>query len=178
MTTKESIKGSAREIRTLPKRRRIRHILSQLTHGYDSPRRLSIAIGVGVFIGTLPFFGFHIGIALLVALIARLNKLAVLFGTQVSLPWIAPFLIFASVQIGELLLYGQFLKINIPSFHSEDFIPFIFPLLYSWLIGSLILGALLGLLSFGLSLYLIPKWKRRRGKIMNSQTDSKGAVTK
>ncbi len=89
------------------------------------------------------------------------------------MPWFAPFLIAGSIEIGELVLYGQFLKIDIPSFQSENFVPFLFPLLYSWLIGSLILGTLLAVISYGLSLFFIKKWRRLRVKdTMHPQIDS------
>ncbi|MEE9611593.1 MAG: DUF2062 domain-containing protein [Desulfatiglandales bacterium] len=173
MIKKEGIKDPARQIRTVPKRKRIRHILKQLMNEHDSPRRLSLAIGIGIFIGTLPFYGVHIWLGLLVAVIARFNKLAIILGTQISMPWFAPFLIAGSIEIGELVLYGQFLKIDIPSFQSENFVPFLFPLLYSWLIGSLILGTLLAFISYGLSLFFIKKWRRLRVKdTMHPQIDS------
>jgi uncharacterized protein (TIGR03546 family) len=169
----------AREIKTLPKKKRIRHILKRLVSAHDSPRRLSVAIGVGVFIGTLPFFGFHMWIGLLVALIARLNKLAVLLGTQVSLPWIAPFLIVGSIEIGEWVLYGQFLKISIPTLQLKTLIAFLYPLFCSWIIGSLILGTILGLIFYGLSFYIVTAWNRRRVReTVQPQIDSKDVVTK
>lgn len=166
-------------MRTLPKKKRIRHILKQFINEQDSPRRLSLAIGVGVFVGTLPFFGLHIWIGLLVAVFARFNKLAVILGTQVSLPWIAPFLILGSIEIGEWILYGRFLKIDIPILPLKNLLPLLYPLFYSWMIGSLILGTILGLISYGLFFYIFTRRKRRRGRNpVLPQIDSKDVVTK
>lgn len=164
----ETIRLWVREIRSLPKKGRLRNLLRRLLHEHDPPRRLAAAIAIGVFIGTLPFFGLHMWIGLVVALIARLNKLAVFLGTQISLPWIAPILIFTSIQIGHLVLYHSLLEIDLSSFDLADLSTLFVP----WLIGSLALGTVLSLLSYGLALPSV-LWLsrlRKRGSKTSSNT--------
>jgi uncharacterized protein (DUF2062 family) len=145
-------------IRGLPKRQRIRHLLEKLIHEHDSPRRLSLAIATGVFIGTLPLWGLHMWIGLLVAFLARLNKLAVFLGTQISLPWMIPILIMGSLQIGELIVHQRLLAVD-ASFLDLGRLP---SLCIPWVVGSVVLGILLGGLSFGLSMYVLMRRRRSR----------------
>ncbi len=86
-------------------------------------QQLALAVGVGVFIGCLPFYGIHALLAVPAALFLRLNYLVVFLGTQISLPYVAPFLALASIRIGS---------------------PFSQSIFSSWLIGSVILGGALG----------------------------------
>lgn len=75
-----------------------------LIHSAESAARLSCAIGVGTMIGTLPIWGFQTIVALLVAHLLRLNKIIVVAFSNVSLPPFIPFILYASMQIGALIM--------------------------------------------------------------------------
>lgn len=94
-----------------------------------NPVQMGVAVGVGVFIGTTPLFGFHTPLAFLFAILLRLNFGFVWAGTQISIPPFAPFLAAASVEID---------KVVFPNDTGN--------VLLEWLDGSLVLGAGLGLL--------------------------------
>ena len=160
-------------IRGLPRRQRIRYLLDKLIHEHDSPRRLSLAIATGVFIGTLPLWGLHMWIGLLVAFLARLNKLAVFLGTQISLPWMVPLLIMGSLQIGELIVHQRLLEVD-RSFLDLGRFP---SLCVPWLVGSAVLGILLGGLSFGISLYVLMRRRKLREEHGLPAQGSGGPVT-
>ena len=64
--------------------RRLAHVL---LHTGDAPERTAAAFSIGILIGFSPLLGLHTLLALLVAFAFRLNRLAVLAGAYVNLPW-------------------------------------------------------------------------------------------
>ena len=78
-----------------------------LLHLDDPPRRLALALAVGVFISCTPFWGLQTVLCLLVATIFRLNRAATLTGTWINLPWFAPFVYGAALKIGLLIAPGS-----------------------------------------------------------------------
>ena len=90
--------------------KKIIHKIRQLLWEHHEPKQVALGVAVGVFIGCSPFYGFHTVLALLVSFaIHRANRLAILAGTQVSLPFIAPFIYWAEYKIGKFLLFCDFL---------------------------------------------------------------------
>jgi hypothetical protein len=59
-----------------------------LLHTHDTPQRTALAFAAGVFIGFSPFLGLHTIIAIGVAFLFNLNRVAVLVGAYTNLPWI------------------------------------------------------------------------------------------
>ena len=83
---------------------RLRRILQVLLHIEDTPHRTALAFGVGVLIAFSPFLGIHMGIALLVAFVFRLNRVAILFGTYLNNPWTVAPIYLAGTSLGCLML--------------------------------------------------------------------------
>lgn len=115
-----------------------------------SPAQLAAAAGAGVMIGCTPFYGLHTLIVAGVSFVLRLNGLAMLLGSQVSIPPLAPLLIFASIYIG-----GHWLGVP----QTDGVVPHF----QQWLMGSLVLGAGLGLIT-GLVVYGVGVFARRKSK--------------
>ncbi len=65
----------------------VRKWMESLLHIHDSPQRTALAFAVGVFIGFSPFLGLHTIIAIGVAFLFNLNRIAVLVGAYSNLPW-------------------------------------------------------------------------------------------
>jgi uncharacterized protein (DUF2062 family) len=78
----------------------------ELLHLDDPPRRLAVALAVGVFISCTPFWGLQTLLAVLVAAACRLNRAATLLGTWLNLPWFAPFVYGAAIKIGLVVAPG------------------------------------------------------------------------
>ncbi len=113
-------------------------VMLSLLRTSASPWRMALAFGVGIFIGCTPFFGFHVFIAMAAAVVFRLNFFWLFVGSNISVPWVAPFLVSGSAVLGKLLLGPT------PSFFLR------------WLCGSIVLGVLLGTLGT-VSIYFIKK---------------------
>ncbi|HUG52830.1 MAG TPA: DUF2062 domain-containing protein [Vicinamibacteria bacterium] len=81
-----------------------RRILQVLIGVPDTPHRTALAFGVGVVIAFSPFLGIHLAIALLVAFLFRLNRVAILLGTYLNNPWTLAPMYLAGTTLGCLLL--------------------------------------------------------------------------
>jgi uncharacterized protein (DUF2062 family) len=73
----------------------------------DPPWRIALALALGVFIGCTPFWFFQTLLALALATILRLNRVATITGAWLNLPWVAPFVYGAAFRIGTLIVPGQ-----------------------------------------------------------------------
>jgi uncharacterized protein (DUF2062 family) len=109
-----------------------------------SPTRLGVAVGVGVFFACTPFYGFQLWIALAVAWVLRLNKVAVAIGTQFSIPPLIPFIVFASAWTGERLLYGRSLTLSFDQLRGRDLRTLAAEFGLSWTVGGAVVGLVAG----------------------------------
>jgi len=113
-----------------------------------SPAEIAFGVSLGNFVGILPFLGLHTIMALGLAYLLRLNMGVVFLGTQISNPLSFPFILFISAQIGSLVLYGSFLDLKF----SGDVMMFIRQYIYPTLIGSIVLGLAIGLVTYPITL--------------------------
>jgi len=147
-------------------------IFLSLLKEHLSPKEVSLALGLGVLVGCTPFFGFHTFIILLLSPLLRLNVLLLWIGTQISIPPLAPLLAFASIHIG-LYVMGEnpVFPSNPWSFQSGmEFFSY-------WILGSMILGTILSVVTMGLSYFVSIRFLNRKassgawhGKIRGGQT--------
>jgi uncharacterized protein (DUF2062 family) len=61
--------------------------MESLLHIHDTPQRTAAAFAVGITVGFSPFVGLHTLIGLVLAFAFNLNRVAVLAGAWVNLPW-------------------------------------------------------------------------------------------
>jgi len=87
--------------------RRFRERVTGVLHLDESPSRLAASMAVGAFIGITPFFFLHTLLAIVVALLFRLNIVATITGAWINLPWFAPFVYAFCLKLGEALLAGN-----------------------------------------------------------------------
>jgi len=133
------------------KKKGIRKFLREnILHSDDSFTKKSLSIALGVFIGIAPFWGFQTVIVLFLAALLRLNKVIAFAGSNVSLPPFIPFIIYASLKIGEWFLPQS------TSFDFDRSVTFaaVQEHLTQYLAGSLILAAAMSII-FGLASFLL-----------------------
>ncbi len=76
----------------------------------ESAEKKAISVGVGLFFGIVPIWGFQFALAIFAAVFFKLNKIIVGLTAQISVPPMIPFVLYASVKTGEYIL-GQ--KVNL-----------------------------------------------------------------
>lgn len=142
---------------------RIKVWLRIILHTDDTPRRAALAFALGVFIAWTPVLGLHTLIALGLAFLLGLNRLAVLAGTFVNNPWTIFPIYSAALWIGSHLAGPDLEAPRLEGISGwkelwellGQFRPWVLP----FTAGTLILGALSALLSFPIVLYGI-RWYR------------------
>jgi uncharacterized protein (DUF2062 family)/SAM-dependent methyltransferase len=105
----------------------------------------SAAIGLGLLIGCTPLYGLHFWICAVAGRLLGLNRLKLYLASNISNPLVAPFLVFTEVQAGRLATRGHFYSLSTDALRVLD--PWSFAA--DLLVGSLIVGILLGLLGAG-----------------------------
>ena len=144
-----------------------RFFLEDLLHSEDSKTKKALSVALGVFIGISPFWGFQTLIVLFLAFALRLNKLIAFAFSNVSIPPLIPFIIYASLKIGSFLLG----KPPLPPFEwdaFESYKEFIGQHLSEYVIGSFVLATVSAIL-FGIASYLLLGIRMRRSLKTNSQ---------
>jgi len=141
--------------------------LDVLLHIHDSPQRTAAAYALGVFFGFSPFLGFHTVLALALAFLFGLNRVAVLVGVYSNLPWImAPYYTLVTMVGGKLLarpvgaeFAGKVESLFALSFWHRAFWDGLFNLLrqlfWPYTVGSLIGAGVLALIAYRLALAFV-----------------------
>jgi len=122
---------------------RLRRVVQGLrTEGTGSGREAA-AIGLGVFLGCLPVYGFHLLLCWLFGSLFRLNRLKVYLAANISNPFVAPWLIFAELQIGARLRRGSFQSLAPQTIRTTGF----GVVGVDVLVGSLVVGLVLAVVA-------------------------------
>ena len=111
----------------------IRAVTAAVLRAHRTPVEVGAAIGVGVFLGCTPFFGFHTLLATAASFLFGLNLMYVWLGTQISNPFFAGFLTAGSIGVGRYLLHDASYAVG--------------RLSLDWLVGSVVVGSVLGTVS-------------------------------
>jgi uncharacterized protein (DUF2062 family) len=145
--------------------------LQAALHLDDPPHRIALALAVGVFISCTPFWGFQTILAVLIAMLARLNRAATVAGAWLNLPWFAPFVYAASIKVGEALLpAGRAVATPLVDLLRQPG-GLSWPSIWEWLqgvsvallLGSIVIGAAAGGVTYLVALGLIVRRRAARG---------------
>lgn len=122
----------------------------------DSNFELSAAMGLGIFFGIFPIWGYQMLTAGFVAHFLRLNKVITVLFTNISIPPMIPLIIYGSYVTGGLLLNGRLDfglgEISIDTMKGD---------LLQYILGSVVFAIICGLLMFIFSYVLSTIFKRK-----------------
>ena len=142
--------------------KRIGEWLRVVLHTDDTPPRAALAFAIGVFIAWTPALGFHTLLALAIAFLFGLNRVAVLAGTFVNNPWTIVPIYSMSAYLGSLLTGADVSPPRLEGKSWSDLFDF-FAQCRPWIVpltmGTLVMGALSALVSFPVVLFGI-RWYR------------------
>jgi uncharacterized protein len=141
----------------------VRKWMEALLHVHDTPERTAAAFALGIFFGFSPFLGFHTLLALGVAFVFDLNRVAVLVGVYANLPWfLAPW--YALTTAGGAWLLGTRLPahfgrrlaevFSLSMFHVDfwrQIVQDMRPLFWPYFVGSLAGASILCVIAYWLT---------------------------
>lgn len=141
--------------------RRTRHFFREKIWTFKEPDHIkALSIGVGVFIGLTPFWGFQTLLAIGISLGLRLNKVLTVGASYISFPPVIPVVVYLQLNAG-LLILGQ------PSVLQQDLrekpaMDTITGHLLPYITGCFILGIFIGGTVTLLSWILLKLMRRNR----------------
>ena len=157
-------------------RRAFEYLSHRIRRLPDTPHRIALGLGCGVFASFTPLFGLHFLVGAILAYIVRGNVFAAILGTFFGNPITFPFMVAISIRTGEFIL-GELIEsgdkiasgswqpeTDITSFgifkdfvlevYSQNFIPYA--------VGGLTCGFLMAFIIYFLSKPLIFSYQRRK----------------
>jgi uncharacterized protein (DUF2062 family)/SAM-dependent methyltransferase len=118
----------------------MRRLVHQLRTEGGTPAREAIAVGLGVFVGCSPWYGFHFAICWGLGWLLRLNRLKMYLAANISNPLVAPFLILGELQTGAWIRRGVPHALTLDTVRTTN--PWTFGA--DLVVGSVVVGAVLG----------------------------------
>jgi len=156
----------------------VRRWLDVLLHIEDTPERTAAAFALGVFFGFSPFLGLHTILAVVLAFVLNLNRVAVLLGVYSNLPWIIAPYYFIVTRMGALITGHRLPRgfrrqigalFDMSLLHAEfwhQVWALLRPLLWPYAVGSLIGAIILSAAAYSLALAFVTS-RRRLHDIMH-----------
>jgi uncharacterized protein (DUF2062 family) len=125
-------------------------------HAHESGR-VACAVGLGLFFGIAPFYGFQMVMAAAAAHRLRLNKAITLLASNISIPPMVPFIVYGAMVLGHWIFTGKMFDVSPHEISKGLTLEY----LGQWIVGSLALAVIAGVLGT-IATYAIAKVLRKR----------------
>lgn len=146
-------------IRMLFNREKFRQMMNDhLFNPHHTARVKAISIGLGVFMGIVPIWGFQLVTAIFLAVLFKLNKPLVIIAANISIPPMIPLIIFLSYKMGAFWLGPNAQGLQFTRSITFDTIQHN---LQQYIYGSITLAVVAGF-AFGLASYILLKLFTRK----------------
>ena len=125
-------------------------------HAHE-PGKLAGAVGLGLFFGIVPIWGFQMVVAAAVAHKLRLNKAITLLASNISIPPMVPLVLFGGMLVGHWLFTGEVIELSPKQMtwpHAREYF-------WQWFVGSVVLAVIVGALGT-LITYAVARSLRRK----------------
>lgn len=149
---------SLRAFRELPRGERWREAMKELfLRDRGSSGRIAASVGLGCFMGLTPAWGFQLVLAVLGAHWLGLSKPIAAVASNISVPFLVPGILYASLALGRVTLgrADHAAQTGAVSVSPAD--------LAAWLLGSLMLAAIVGALAAAVT-WLVVEATRARAR--------------
>ncbi len=141
---------------------KFRKFLVKLLRLNNTPPEIALGTAIGVFIAILPMYGLHTVMVVIAAiLVRRANKIAILLGTNISLPPTLPFITWAGYEIGRFILRNDYPALALVDFKQLTFkkVMHLYPPLF---LGSIILGIICAFVFYFIVYYIVDRLRKRK----------------
>jgi uncharacterized protein len=144
----------------------LRDKLRQVVGVKDSPRKIALSFGIGVFVGMSPLLGLHTILGIVLAWVLRLNKFVTIVGVYVTNPWtIVPIYTLATWLGGRLLGMEHILpEIDWHNIGIPELIRDLEPILPPFIVGTIFLGLAGGVIGYVIIYYTVIKHRNSVNK--------------
>ena len=122
--------------------KKIREKLHEAINEESNPKSLAAGFAVGVFFSFTPLVSLHMVLALLVAIIFRLSKVAAIAGAWVNNPYTMPFVFYACFRLGKWILGVDLPTPVFDRFHLAEVLRAAKPYAAPLFLGTTIVGIL------------------------------------
>jgi uncharacterized protein (DUF2062 family) len=127
-------------------------------HAHD-PGRVALAVGLGLFFGIAPIWGFQLVAALALAHRWRLNKAITAVASNISIPPVMPFILYGALALGHWMFTGQSLGFDFSPQQMTKARALEY--LWQWLVGSVALAVIVATTG-AITTYVIARFVRKR----------------
>ncbi len=125
------------------------------------PNDIAKGFALGIFVGMTPAIGFHMVIAVFLALLLKENKIAAAIGVWITNPLTAPFIYALQYESGRLLLGLQ--RARLPGELTFEALKSLgWEVLLPMAVGSLLYGLILSIIAYMIMLQVVPLFKYLR----------------
>ena len=147
-----------RFLRSLTRENIRRFVVDNITRSKDSNPRLAASIGLGVFFGIAPLWGYQMIAAAVTAHFTHLNKAVAVISSNISIPPMIPFILYGSYWTG-----AQVLQRDMPLSLSDITLERVAADLVQYIVGSFTMAAVCGAAATAVGYALLVLCKRTPG---------------
>ncbi len=141
--------------------RQLKLLLLRMVRLRATPNDIAKGFALGIFVGMTPLMGFHMLIAVFLALLLRENKIAAAVGVWITNPLTAPFIYALQYESGRLLLGYE--RARLPAVLTFESLRTLgWEVLAPMTVGSLLYGLVLALVAYMVMLQIVPFFKDLR----------------
>lgn len=121
------------------RRERLQETIRQffVEHAHE-PGRVACAVGLGLFFGVVPIYGFQLLVALVIAHRLRLNKAITAVASNISIPPMIPFILYASLLLGHWMFTGRMIELAPKEMTRTRALEYF----WQWVVGSMALAVI------------------------------------
>jgi uncharacterized protein (DUF2062 family) len=137
-----------------PFKRTLYEFFSEHAH---EPVRVASAVGLGLFLGIAPIWGFQIISGVALSHWLRLNKAITVTSSHISLPPVVPFIWYAALQLGHRVLQAEWLPLaphNMNWHHATEYFG-------EMIFGSILLALTAGVAGFLATWLIASLWRKK-----------------
>ena len=132
-------------------------IHDNFTHSKDSNSKLATAVGLGLFFGIIPIWGWQMVVAFIVAKLLKVNQWITLAMSNISIPPAIPFILWGSYATGGILLgcgkIPQFDNISFETVKSD---------LCQYILGSFVFASVMALVGWCITYLLLLAFRKKK----------------
>lgn len=122
------------------------HIIHEFfTDNAHEPGKMAASVGIGLFFGITPFWGFQLLLAIWAAHRLRLNKAVAAVAANISIPPMVPFLVYGSLLVGCRLLTGKPFELSFTELSNANWWATTKAYAWEWVVGSFALAVIVSL---------------------------------